>query len=272
MNLHSLHIESANLTCTYLLSGNLQNACVVLIHGFCETHLIWQPIVNSLSDNYCIIAPNMPGFGGSELLQNWTMETAAQIIFEILQTHSINKAIIVGHSMGGYIALAFAEKYSNVAKALFLFHSTAFADTDEKKQHRLKVIEHVKKYGTKVFIDEFFNQFCHQNFNKQYPEKINELKTNAHTLGAETIIAALNAMLQRANKVELLKKVIFPIGWLIGKQDPLIPFEKTWQECYVSKQNYVYIIDELGHAAMVEKPELSALILLNFCALCDAGV
>ena len=126
---------------------------VVLIHGFAEDREIWSGITAALTD-YRVIVPDLPGSGASALSQPLSIESMAEAVTEILKSADIQQAVIIGHSMGGYIALAIAEKHAEMMKALGLFHSSAFADSEEKKNTRRKNIQFIRSHGSYEFLKQ----------------------------------------------------------------------------------------------------------------------
>ena len=117
----------------YRVIGNGRPA--VLVHGFGEDGEIWDKQVKFLQEKCKLIIPDLPGSGRSELTDEMSMERMAEVILAIMQEEKCVACPVIGHSMGGYIILALAEKYPEVLTAFGLFHSSAFADSDEKKGH-----------------------------------------------------------------------------------------------------------------------------------------
>src|SRR5687768_14314526 len=127
---------------------------VVLLHGFGEDSNIWKNQVEFLKDKFQLIIPDLPGSGPSTMDNGpWTMDRFAGVLKSILEKESIKECVLIGHSMGGYITLAFAEKYPGFLRAFGLFHSSAFADNEEKKATRRKGIEFIQKHGSKAFLE-----------------------------------------------------------------------------------------------------------------------
>ena len=120
---------------------------VMLVHGFGEDGNVWDKQVEYLERNYHLIVPDLPGSGRSEIIDNMSMEEMAEVLHVIIHEENIDKCIVIGHSMGGYITLALVESYWNHVSAFGLFHSSAFADSEEKKETRKKGIEFIKQHG-----------------------------------------------------------------------------------------------------------------------------
>ena len=147
-------ISFNNSTVFYRVYG--EGKTLVLIHGFAEDGNIWNGLSNQLKDNFRLIIPDIPGSGKSTILNNSQREVSiddyAKVIFQILKKENSTTCTIIGHSMGGYITLAFANKYPDLLAGFGLFHSTAFADSEEKKQTRRKAIEFIKNNGAYAFL------------------------------------------------------------------------------------------------------------------------
>ena len=131
---------------------------VILIHGFGEKADVWNNQVDYLQDKFQLIVPDLPGSGYSEMIDDMSMEGMAEVIKTIIETESQipsaegREACIIGHSMGGYITLAFVEKYPELVSAFGLFHSSAFADNEEKKITRQKGIDFINQHGAFEFL------------------------------------------------------------------------------------------------------------------------
>src|SRR5689334_1694113 len=117
---------------------------LMLIHGFAEDHRVWDHQLDALKE-FQLIIPDLPGSGKSALLNDTSMESMAAVMLAIMDKESIKECCMIGHSMGGYITLAFAEKHAERLNSFCLYHSTAYPDSEEKKEVRLKAIEFIKK-------------------------------------------------------------------------------------------------------------------------------
>src|SRR4030095_9160758 len=125
---------------------------LMLVHGFAEDHRVWIYQEEFLEKKFQLIIPDLPGSGKSALLNETSMESMAEVLKAILDRESISICSIIGHSMGGYVTLAFAEKYPGLLNSFCLFHSTAYPDNEEKKEARRKSIAFIKKNGVEEFL------------------------------------------------------------------------------------------------------------------------
>ncbi len=244
---------------------------VVLIHGFGEDSDIWDYQVDSLKDHFHLILPDIPGSGRSEMLPSAIIETYAEIIKAILDNERATAALqetasitMIGHSMGGYITLAFAEKYPEQLDSFGLFHSSAFADSEEKKQVRAKAIDFINEKGSQVFLKTSTPGLFTKGFVEKYPERINELIEKGKRFSTEALVQYYKAMIDRPDRTEVLKTFSHPILFIIGEHDMAIPLESSLQQCYLPVQSHVNLLEKSAHMGMWEETEKCNQILLQF--------
>src|SRR4051812_23853606 len=150
---------------------------VVLLHGFAEDGDVWNEQSGFLQQYCKLLIPDLPGSGKSGVLQkdNATIDDYAMCVNALLDNENIDKCILLGHSMGGYITLAFAEMFPEKLQAFGFVHSTAFADNEEKKSARQKGIKMIEEYGAYSFVKNTTPNLFTENYKKQYPQKVSEL-------------------------------------------------------------------------------------------------
>lgn len=238
---------------------------VVFIHGFAEHGDIWKNQIEFLKDNNHLIIPDLPGSGKSQMINDMSIEGMAATINAILDEEQIKQCSMFGHSMGGYITLAFAEKNEHKLSSFGLVHSTAFADSEEKKANRLKSIEFVKKNGAfeflKAVITDLFTETWYAN-NSQF---VNELIEKSRDFADEAIIAYYEAMINRPVKTSVLKNSRKPVLFIIGQHDKAVPFTHSLQQCHLPSQSTVVILRNSAHMGMWEEAEKLNNALLDFC-------
>ena len=165
--------------------------------------------------------------------------------------------------MGGYITLAFAEKYPEMLSSIALVHSSAFADNEEKKANRLKSIEFVKKNGAyeflKAVITDLFTETWATNNQKIVDGQIEKSKSFTD----EAIIAYYQAMINRPDRTHVLKSFPKPILFIIGEHDKAVPFEQSMQQCYLPDISYIHILRNSAHMGMLEETEKANEALLR---------
>lgn len=254
---------------------------VVLIHGFGEDGTIWDKQVAVLKDHYQLIIPDLPGSGKSDLIPDMSIEGMAEIIKLILEAEnsSANElrsplqgaegaegAVLLGHSMGGYISLAFAEKYPEVLSSFGLVHSSAFADSEEKKAARLKSIEFIRKKGAYEFLKSVIPGLflSGQTGSKPVDPYIKELVEKGRQFTDEALTRYYQAMIARPDRTQVLKTFTGPILFIIGEQDKAVPMEDSLKQCYLPHRSHIHILRKSAHMGMHEESEKTNNILLEF--------
>lgn len=236
-------------TMAYIDSG--EGKPIVLLHGFCGSSTYWEFVIPTLSADFRVIAPDLPGHGRSEPLKgNSSIEDIADQVKKLLEALNLSEVTMFGHSLGGYITLAFAEKYSNQLKGYSLIHSTAFPDSEEAKKGRLANIEKINQSGIYSLIDGLVPKlFSPENQDENYVGTAMEI---GYSTSAQGAIDALHAMKDRPDRNQVLESSTKPVLLVAGEQDQIIPAEKTFS---VSKDNIKHsLIKESGHMSMFENP------------------
>jgi pimeloyl-ACP methyl ester carboxylesterase len=233
---------------------------VVLIHGFAEDGDVWTNQIEFLKDHFYLIIPDLPGSGKSGLIHDMSIEGMAEVIKELLnielQKFPLQGAEGVGHSMGGYIGLALAEKYPRLLSSIALVHSSAFADSEEKKANRLKSIEFVKKNGAYEFLKAVIFDLFSETWAAANRETIDRQIEKCKAFTDEAIIAYYQAMVNRPDRTHVLKSFPKPILFIIGEHDKAVPFEQSMQQCYLPNLSYIHILRNSAHMGMLEEADL----------------
>ena len=238
---------------------------LILLHGFCETHQIWEEITPKLSIHFKVILIDLPGFGKSPLLKSpFTLNEVGQAITQLIIEIGIQKCVLVGHSLGGYVALAMAAENPDLFKGICLFHSTALADNDEKKANRNKTMSFVQKNGAFPFIKTFVPAL----FSESHPKNIERVFKIASKTSKKSILEYSCVMRDRPDMSPLLKVFLHPILFLAGNKDNIIPVATLDEQVKASKCGKLEILTETGHMGMFEEPEKSFQILKDFAKAC----
>ncbi len=236
---------------------------VVLLHGFPESSAIWRYIVPQLSERYTVIAPDMPGVGASTFAKVSIDEMAA-IVKEILDAESIKEAIIVGHSMGGYVAISFAQQFPEYVAGLTMLHSLPYADSEDKIANRRKAIQLINNGGKDAFVRAFVPNLFPEYYRKENPTVIEAQINAARTVSEQALVSFYEAMIARSDRSTTLIHATYPIQWIMGKDDALMDYMNILQYCYAANVNFVHVLDNCGHMAMLEMPQLLLHHLLQF--------
>lgn len=241
---------------------------VVLIHGFGEDGDIWQHQIAFLSAHCRLIIPHLPGSGTSVLPENSTSANEigyfTAIIASILQAEKITTCVVLGHSMGGYIALDFAKKHSDLLTGFGLLHSTAFADSAEKKQNRQKGIELIESYGSYPFLKNTIPNLFADSYKKQHADSVTELIEKGNNFSKKALQHYYTAMMNRPDNTEILQNNELPVLFVIGTNDVAAPMQDVLQQVHLPKLAYVTILENCGHMGMWESTETFNKALLAF--------
>jgi pimeloyl-ACP methyl ester carboxylesterase len=254
---------------SFFYSDSGEGLPVVFLHGFCETSDIWAGIQSHLVKNFRVITIDLPGFGGSPLLDyTFSLEGVAKEIKNFLDSIKLNKYVLIGHSLGGYITLAFAELFEDKLLGLGLFHSSVFEDNSEKKENRTKLMEFIKSNGVKTFLKTFIPSLFYKENVNALKDIIYDLKKSAEQTQPESIIQYARAMRDRNNSEEMLKKFSKPVMFIIGDEDASVPLNKSLQQVKLPRNSHFLRLAETGHMGMFEKPDETTQFIegfLNFC-------
>ena len=243
-----MYLEYKGANIFYTDSG--KGHAVVLLHGFLENSSIWTPFIKSLSKKNRIICIDLLGHGKSECLGYiHTMELMAEVVEAILKKLRIRRSTFIGHSMGGYVALAFAELNPDALKGLCLVNSTANADDFEKQQNRDRAILAVKQ-NHKTFIRIAINNLFRPKNRILFKKQINQLINQAQLTPLQGIIAALEGMKIRQDREALLHFSPFKKMMVISKKDPVLNFKKLIAQTKDTEVKLVELPD--GHMSFIE--------------------
>jgi pimeloyl-ACP methyl ester carboxylesterase len=269
----------------YCVHGN--GKPVMLVHGFGETGDVWTNQIEGppqtppkegltedslLYDEFKFIIPDLPGSGKSEMTEDMSIEGMAEVLKIILDTEfskvppsgGFRGACIIGHSMGGYITLAFAEKYNNYLTAFGLFHSTGYPDTEEKKITRRKGIEFIRQHGAFEFLETTSPNLFASATKQQSPSLVSQFIERLDKFSPAALIAYYEAMINRPGRVDILKNAAIPVLFVMGEQDNAIPMQDVLQQCHLPRQSSIHILHQSGHMGMLEEKEKANHILWQF--------
>jgi len=253
-------ISYKNTQIHYTESG--KGTAIVLLHGFLENVSMWKNLEQVLNTRYRVICIDLLGHGKSENLGYvHKMDEMAYVVKEVLDELNIRRSFFVGHSMGGYVSLAFAEMYPDNVKGLVLLNSTARADSDEKKVGRDRAIAVVKQ-NYKSFIRTSIPLLFRSKCRKIHSAEIAEVKKEALTTSQQGIIAALEGMKIRRDREVLLHFGPYPKLMIIGKKDPVLAYEDLKDQVNGSETEVVEL--DNGHMSLIEDREGAEQAILDF--------
>ncbi|OXA82616.1 alpha/beta fold hydrolase [Flavobacterium frigidimaris] len=254
------NIAYKNTKISYTDSG--EGNAIVLLHGFLENKKMWQEYVHLFSRQYRVITIDLLGHGESDCLGYvHTMEENANAVQEVLASLKIEKAIILGHSMGGYVGLAFAELYPKNIQKLVLLNSTSKEDSAEKKLNRTRAIKAVKQNYVSFVSLAIANLFSENN-RTRLADEIEKIKEQALKTPLQGIIASLEGMKIRKDREVFLHENRFPVLLVLGKKDPVLNYEDSLSQ--IEDTTVELVLFEDGHMSQIENKEELKPILQEF--------
>ena len=242
---------------------------IFFVHGFCESKDIWISFAQKLSVHYRVVCLDLPGFGESHLDRDHvSMEWFADEVHQLTRLLNIRTFTFVGHSLGGYVGLAYADKYAQHLNGLCLFHSTAYADSEERKINRDKTITFIHKYGADMFTQSFIEPLFLLKNRQALKNEIDELKSIAKQSSEKGIIATTEAMRDRIDRTNVLATLKITVLIIGGKNDATIPIDKLRELSQLSATIQLAEIEDCGHMGMYEQKEKTLVVLNEFLAEC----
>lgn len=249
-----------NTKISYTDSG--QGTAIVLLHGFLENKKMWQEYITLFSEEYRVVTIDLLGHGESDSLGYvHSMEDNANAVNEVLEHLKIEKAIILGHSMGGYVALALAELHPERIKKLVLLNSTAKEDSAEKKLNRTRAIKAVKQNYVNFVSLAVANLFSEDNRTRLAAE-IEKTKVQALKTPLQGIVASLEGMKIRKDREALLRENLFPVLLVLGKKDPVLNYEENITQ--IEDTTALLVSFDDGHMSHIENKEELKVVLADF--------
>jgi len=258
--------EFRKINVSYTDSG--KGRVIVLLHGFLGSKEIWAEFSKKLSKKFRVIAIDLLGHGETPCVGYYhSMELQAQCVKAVLDKIGVRRYVIAGHSMGGYAALAFAELFPDNIVGLCLFNSTSYADSDEKKKDRERVINLVKKEHKHYVQEVVSSLFAPENLSK-IPKEVEKIKRIASHITKQSIINSLEGMKERKSRDLILKFAEYPILFIIGKKDSVINYESMYPQMGLCKYPFVLMLEEAGHMAFYEAPKETMKEIEEFSLRC----
>ena len=235
-----------------------QGMPLILLHGFPLNRSIWYPLLPFLTPHARIILPDLRGFGKSPIGEEpSTMRLMAEDVAVLISKLKIEKCVLAGHSMGGYISLAFANAYPQKLAGLGLISTQAANDNPEKRQARFKTIESVKKHGAMTLAKDMPAILTSR------PELQRSIAAIISSTRPEALINALKGMVERPDFTEILPEIAVPTVIVTGEKDGIVPHERIDVMAKLIRRNWIVETPGGGHMTMMESPELVAKGLLD---------
>lgn len=239
--------------------------CILLIHGYLESSDIWENFASRLAEKFRVISVDLPGHGESSVFGSYhTMEFMAEAIRELVTGLNLNRVFITGHSLGGYVALAFAELFPGLLSGFCLFHSHPFADSPEavaKREREKEIVRAGKKFL--MYPDNVAMMFAEENAGR-LPDALRRSQEIAAAIPDEGIIAVLEGMIRRPSRLTVVEEGISPMLWILGRKDRYISCEEVLSKVRLPAGSKAEILEDSGHLGFVEEEDRSLKILSDF--------
>jgi len=243
-----------------------QGTPLILLHGFPFNSSLWQHQMRSLSDAYRVIAPDLRGFGRSEAAEDiYEMTLLAQDVLHLLDTLAIKKAVIMGHSMGGYVTLALWRLAAERFSALGLIASHVWADSDAQRQGREQLIAQVMERGAAAVVEALLPRLFAPKLRKDAPI-VNQARTMMLAARPTSLTSALRGMMRRPDSSDLLPQIAVPTLIMCGDSDPIVPPERAEQMARLLPNATLVTIQNAAHMPMLEQPQATATAIRHFLA------
>ena len=252
----------------YRDEGRGNDETLVLLHGFLQNLDVWSSFMLTYMRNTRVITIDLPGHGYSETYSDvHTMDFMANAVKAVLDEAGVEKCVMAGHSLGGYVALAFASHYGYMLAGLALLHSHAMPDDETKRRQRDEVCRqvHINRAG---FIVDFITNLFHESKREYLAQDIKELRDQCLDTREEGILAAQRGMKLRTSRIHTLAALNVPVLFVYGKDDPRIPVELGLSQATVPQKAEVLLLDNVAHMSFMEEREYVKLRLRHFVQQC----
>ncbi len=249
----------------YDLKG--KGTTLVFLHGFGETRQMWADYL-PFFEGYQTLTIDLPGAGDSDKM-DVSIARMAKIVNTILKTENIGKCVFIGHSMGGYVACAFAKMYEEKLLGFCLFHSQPYADTAEKKAGRNKAINFVKKNGNGAYFKGLLPMLFAKDFIENNKNTLDNLVKSASAMDPAAVIHQLQAMRNRPDNQSVLINAKVPVCFIIGKEDIAVPATNSLNQTFLPKISAIHILPNVGHMGMFEATAKTVGIIKDFIRFCS---
>lgn len=246
-----MNIQVNQVDVAYKEEGNGEP--ILLIHGFCGSSDYWNNIIEELAKTNRVIALDLPGHGDSAVQENIKeIDQYATFIKDFIDALKIDQVTMFGHSLGGYITLAFAEKFSDRLKGFSLIHSTGYPDSEEAKKGRDASANKIDSEGMEAFIDGLVPKLFSPKHLESHQKEITEVKKIGYSTSPAGAKNALFAMKNRIDRREVIETANLPVLLIAGEEDQLIPSEKI----FTANGKYIkqVLVNDAGHMSMYEAP------------------
>ncbi|GBF78295.1 alpha/beta hydrolase [Paenibacillus sp. 598K] len=244
--------------------GKTAGPTVILLHGYCGSSAYWERVLPTIKDAGRVIIPDLRGHGASSAPESdtYAMEDFADDVIRLMDHLYVHQAYLIGHSLGGYITLAAAERHAERLCGFGLVHSTAYADSEEAKAGRDRAAASIEEAGVDAFVEGLVPKLFAPEHLESMPEQVERVKAIGRGTSPRGAAASARGMKARPDRNAVLEGTQLPVLLLAGGRDGLIASERTFS---VTRSNVKHaLLEQSGHLGMIETPEEEAAELLAF--------
>lgn len=257
-----MNVQFRRVPVHFTVEGN--GPAVLLLHGFLEDISIYDGMTEALSRTHRVVRIDLPGHGLSGVVgYRHAMEDVATAVRQVLDTIGIDSCTLVGHSMGGYVALAFAELFLMKTDGLVLFHSSALADSEAKLKDRERAITLVRK-NAEAFVRNSVPMLFADAARERLGAEISALTDRAAKFPARGIVANIRGMMARPDRTHVLRDSAFPVLIIHGALDPVIPTEAILAQAALSLRIRLEVLEGIGHMGHLEAADECLRLIVSF--------
>ncbi len=242
---------------------------VVFVHGFPHNRTLWLSQVNALVDRARCIAPDLRGFGETTAAAPFTMDRYADDIAALMDAERVDRAVIAGLSMGGYVALAFWRRHPKRVRALVLADTRAGADSEEGRRKRQEMILLVRERGSGAVAGAMIGGMVGKSTREKSPEIGDAVHSMMASAPVEGVVGALQAMMERPDSTPTLPTIDVPTLVVVGEEDTLIPVSESRALHAAIRGSRLEVIAGAGHVSNMERPAAFNHVLSEFLAMLE---
>jgi len=240
---------------------------MLLLHGYCGSSSYWKEVLPHLSKHGRVIVPDLRGHGASTAPKQdvYDMNDYADDVAMLMDALGESQAILIGHSLGGYVTLAAAERYPDKLRAYGLVHSTALPDGEEAKANRDKAAAAIREQGIAAFVEGLVPKLFAPGHVATMADQVEQAKAIGRGTAPEAAIATAMGMKQRPDRSRVLREAVLPVLLVAGQEDGVVPPERTLSGEAGPAASRV-LLEGCGHMSMLERPERLAAELAAFAS------
>lgn len=252
----------------YREEGRGNKNTLVLLHGFLQCLDVWSPYILTYMHSMHVIAIDLPGHGYSDNLGNVnTMEEMADVVNFVLDELEVDHCVMIGHSMGGYVALAYADLYGYRLKGLGLLHAHSLPDSQEHRERRQQVCHQVTVNRAGYILNFVPSLFCN-SLRSDISQDVKDLQELCLNTQADSIIAAQIGMARRPSRVDVMSKIQVPVLSVFGKQDNRLDVDLAVSQAMIPSKAEIVLLDQCGHMSLIEEVHYLKSRISGFVSIC----